>query len=77
MTKRVRWVERSETKLINKRLRGPAGFASAQRPCKLDTIQTRDRPYPLTTAIGVISTMISGTAKQATVKSVLAGKSLP
>ena len=33
--------------------------------------------YPATTAIGVISTMISGTAKQAAVSNVLAGKSLP
>jgi hypothetical protein len=33
--------------------------------------------YPSTTAIGVISTMISGTAKQAAVSKVLAGKSVP
>ena len=33
--------------------------------------------YPATTAIGVISTMISGTAKLAAVSKVLAGKSLP
>ena len=33
--------------------------------------------YPATTAIGVISTMISGTAKLAAVSKVLAGKPLP
>jgi hypothetical protein len=33
--------------------------------------------YPATTAIGVISTMISGTAKPAAVSNVLAGNSLP
>jgi hypothetical protein len=33
--------------------------------------------YPATTAIGVISTMMSGTAKLAAVSRVLAGKSPP
>jgi hypothetical protein len=34
-------------------------------------------PYAATTAIGVISTMISGMAKEAAVSNVLAGNSVP
>ena len=70
----------SATKIVTGSRHRPASRSSRASSSGIRFTQCRaavaDR-YPATTAIGVISTMISGTAKLAAVSKVLAGKSLP